>query len=38
VIETLIAGAISSAYRDAIVFTLLILLLLVKPTGLLGRA
>ena len=42
VIETLVVGYgdrlhISSGYRDAVAFTLLILILLFKPTGLLGK-
>ena len=36
VIETLVSGYISSSLRDLISFTLLIVLLLVKPSGLLG--
>ena len=35
--ETLVAGYISSTYRDAIAFAVLILILLVKPSGLLGK-
>ena len=35
--EALIKGYISSALSDAIVFGLLIVVLLVKPTGFLGR-
>jgi branched-chain amino acid transport system permease protein len=38
VIETLVAGYLSSTYRDAIAFVLLILILLYRPAGLLGRA
>jgi branched-chain amino acid transport system permease protein len=37
VTETLVAGYISSTYRDAIAFGILIVILLVKPSGLLGR-
>jgi branched-chain amino acid transport system permease protein len=37
VTETLVAGYISSTYRDAIAFGVLILILLVKPSGLLGK-
>ena len=36
--ETLVSGYLASTYRDAIAFTILILVLLVKPAGLLGRA
>ena len=36
--ETLVSGYISSTYRDAIAFAVLIVILLVKPAGLLGRA
>lgn len=36
IIEVLASGYVSSAYRDAISFTLLILVLLVRPSGLLG--
>jgi branched-chain amino acid transport system permease protein len=35
--ETFVSGYISSTYRDAIAFGVLILILLVKPSGLLGR-
>lgn len=35
--ETFVSGYISSTYRDAIAFAILILLLLFKPTGLLGK-
>ena len=37
-LETLVSGYISSTYRDAIAFTVLILILLFKPSGLLGKA
>jgi len=37
VIETLVAGYGSSLYRDAAVFAILILVLLFKPSGLLGK-
>lgn len=36
--EQLVAGYGSSSWRDAVAFSLLILILLVKPSGLLGRA
>lgn len=35
--ETLVVGYISSTYRDALAFILLILILLIKPSGLLGK-
>jgi branched-chain amino acid transport system permease protein len=35
--ETLVAGYGASTWRDALAFALLILILLVKPAGLLGR-
>jgi branched-chain amino acid transport system permease protein len=38
VIETLVVGYVSPTYRDAIAFGVLILILLVKPSGLLGKA
>ncbi len=38
VIETLVSGYLSSTYRDAIAFVLLIAILLYKPTGLFGVA
>ncbi len=37
-IEALVVGYISPNYRDAIVFGVLILILIVKPTGLLGTS
>jgi branched-chain amino acid transport system permease protein len=37
VTETLVSGYVSSTYRDAIAFAVLIVILLVKPSGLLGR-
>lgn len=36
--ETYVAGYISSTYRDALAFVILILVLLIKPSGLLGKA
>ena len=35
--ESLGGGFVSSAYKDAIAFMLLIVMLLVRPQGLLGR-
>jgi len=37
VLETLVVGYVSPAYRDAIAFTVLILILILRPNGLLGR-
>lgn len=37
VAETLVSGFLSSTYRDAVAFAILIVILLVKPTGLLGK-
>ena len=37
VAETLVVGYLSSTYRDAIAFIILIAILLFRPTGLLGR-
>jgi branched-chain amino acid transport system permease protein len=36
-IETLVAGYGSTLYKDAVVYGILILILLVKPSGLLGK-
>jgi branched-chain amino acid transport system permease protein len=36
--ETYVAGYLSSTYRDALAFVILILVLLFKPSGLLGKA
>jgi len=36
-VETFVSGYISSTYRDAIAFAILILILMFKPTGLLGK-
>jgi branched-chain amino acid transport system permease protein len=35
--EYLVVGYISSTYRDAIAFVILIVVLLIRPAGLLGR-
>ena len=35
--ETLTSGYINSAYKDAVALFILLLLLLVRPTGLFGR-
>lgn len=37
VAETMVSGYLSSTYRDAIAFALLVIILIVKPTGILGR-
>lgn len=37
ILETVVAGFISSGYRDAIAFTVLIVVLLFRPSGLFGR-
>jgi branched-chain amino acid transport system permease protein len=37
VIETFVAGYISAGYRDAIAFVVLILVLILKPTGIFGK-
>ena len=37
VVETLFASYVSSGLRDAIAFTILIVFLLFKPTGLFGK-
>lgn len=37
VAETMVSGYISSTYRDAIAFAILIVILLVRPWGLMGR-
>jgi len=37
IVETLVAGYISSGYRDAIAFAILIFVLIVRPTGLFGQ-
>ncbi|HEX5034832.1 MAG TPA: branched-chain amino acid ABC transporter permease, partial [bacterium] len=38
VAETLVAGYLSSTYRNALAFVVLILILLIKPSGLLGKS
>jgi branched-chain amino acid transport system permease protein len=37
IVETFVAGSKFSTYRDAIAFAILILILLIKPSGLLGK-
>ena len=36
--ETLVTGFISSTWRDAIAFSLLIVILLIKPSGIFGTS
>jgi branched-chain amino acid transport system permease protein len=36
VVETLVAGYLSSTFRDAIAFVVLVAILLYRPTGLFG--
>lgn len=38
ILESLCAGVISSAYKDAFAFFVLLILLFVKPSGLFGQA
>jgi len=38
IIETMTSGYLSSQYRDLIAFALLIFVLVVKPTGLMGKS
>jgi branched-chain amino acid transport system permease protein len=35
--EVMVTGYVSPTYRDAIAFVLLIVILLVRPTGILGK-
>jgi len=37
IIETVVSGYASSLYKDAVAFAILILILLIKPSGLLGK-
>jgi len=36
-VEVLVSGYLNSMYRDAVVFAILILILIVKPTGIMGK-
>ena len=38
IIETLTSGYISSQYRDLIAFALLIAVLIIRPTGIMGKS
>ena len=38
IVETLVSGYVSSTYRDAIAFVILIAILIYRPTGLFGTA
>lgn len=38
IVETMVSGYVNSLYKDAVVFGILILILIVKPAGLLGKA
>ena len=38
IIETLTSGYISSQYRDLIAFALLIVVLIFRPTGIMGKS
>ena len=37
IVETLVSGYGSSLYKDAVVYIILIIILVVKPAGLLGK-
>jgi branched-chain amino acid transport system permease protein len=37
VVETFVGGSVFSTYRDAIAFSLLIVILLFRPAGIFGR-
>ena len=37
IVETLVVGYVSPTYRDAVAFAVLILILLLRPAGLLGK-
>ena len=37
-VEVMVSGYVNSLYKDAVVFAILILILIIKPTGLMGRA
>ena len=37
IIEALVSGLVSSTYRDLVSFTLLILVLVIHPSGLMGK-
>ena len=37
-VEVMVSGYVNSMYKDAVVFAILILILIIKPTGLMGNA
>ena len=37
IVEALVSGYWSTNFRDVVVFAILILILIIKPTGLLGK-
>lgn len=38
IVEVMVSGYVNSLYKDAVVFAILILILIIRPAGLLGRA
>ena len=37
IVEVFVSGYLDSMYKDAVVFAILILILIIKPAGLLGK-